>query len=255
MRLFRTIARREQGEAEPEQSPNVPTHCHCPTLSSIASVPGDPSNMRHNVKRSRHTCSVNPGAILVPLMSGRFWAVAILCSVFALLHCGGTVQVTSDPARGGGAGSAGRGHAGHAGRGSSGAGSGGGGAGPDAGFDAYVDPGCPDVGAPTQVNECDPFSSAPTCHDGQGCFPFVDHPYGVGCDAQTFGTECRPAGEGQQGALCGSGDQGCASGFVCVVGSQPGKHCVQLCRIGAKNMCPPGMICGELDVEGFGVCS
>jgi len=40
-----------------------------------------------------------------------------------------------------------------------------------------------------------------------------------------------------------------------VVGSQPGKHCVQLCPIGGQKVCPQGMICGELDVEGYGVCS
>jgi len=190
----------------------------------------------------------------VPLMSGRFWASAIIGSVFALLHCGGTVEVSGD----GGGGSSGRGHsghAGHAGRSNSIAGSGGSDTLPDAGFDGYVDPGCPDVGAPVHINECDPFASTPTCPDGQGCFPFVDHPNGVGCDAQSFGTVCRPSGTGRQGDICGSAEQSCAAGFVCVVGSQPGKHCVQLCPVGEQSGCPAGMICGELDVEGYGVCS
>ena len=187
-------------------------------------------------------------------MSGRFWAVLVLCSVFALLHCGGTVEVSSAVAGAGGQGQAGR--TGHAGRGNSVAGSGGGATPlPDAGLDVYVDPGCPDVGAPTEVKECDPFSALPECPDGQGCFPFVEHPFGMGCDAQSFGTVCRPSGTGQQGDVCGGGSAGCASGFVCVVGSQPGKHCVQLCPIGGQNICPAGMICGELDVEGYGVCS
>ncbi|MES1177212.1 MAG: hypothetical protein ABUL62_23015 [Myxococcales bacterium] len=193
-------------------------------------------------------------------MSGRIWAIALLCSVFALLHCGGTVEIA--PGAGGGgassAGAAGRGHGGRAGgqSGNAGAPSAGHGAQPaDAGFDVYVDPGCPDVGAPVQVNQCDAFSQSSGCPPGLGCYPFVDHPFGDGCGAQTFGTECRPAGTGQQGDPCGGGDDGCASGYVCVVGSQPGKHCVQLCPVGDSSSCPPGLICGDLDVEGFGVCS
>jgi hypothetical protein len=112
------------------------------------------------------------------------------------------------------------------------------------------------VGAPVQVNECDAFSPNPNCPPGEVCDPFVDHPAGDGCGAQRFGTQCHTAGTGQQGDLCGTPESsGCASGFVCVVGSQPGKHCVQLCPVGGQKVCPAGMICGELDVEGFGVCS
>ncbi len=125
----------------------------------------------------------------------------------------------------------------------------------DAGFDEYADPGCPDAGPPSQVDECDPFAAVSTCPLGQGCYPFVDHPFGEGCGAQSFGTMCSPAGTGVQGAVCGDGGNDCASGFVCVVGSQPGKHCVQLCLMSDPSGCPRGMICGELDVEGFGVCS
>jgi hypothetical protein len=189
-------------------------------------------------------------------MSGRFWAVAAICSVFSLLHCGGTVEVSPESG-----GASGRGHAGRVGQAGRGnAASGGGGASTmppprDAGFDVYVDPGCPDVGAPIEVKECDVFATTPTCPVGQGCFPFVDHPFGEGCGAQSFGTVCRPAGTGLQGDECGVQGQSCAAGFVCVVGSQPGKHCVQLCPIGAQKACPAGMICGELDVEGYGVCS
>ena len=188
-------------------------------------------------------------------MSGRFWAVALFCSVFALLHCGGSVEVV--PGSGGAAGAGGRGHAGNGGHAGSGVSrAGGAGAAPlDAGFDVYVDPGCPDVGAPTEFNECDAFSPNPSCPPGEGCFPFVDHPFGEGCGVQSFGTECRPAGEGRQGDICGTGTESCASGFVCVVGAQPGKHCVQLCPVGSEKACPAGLICGDLDVEGYGVCS
>ena len=183
-------------------------------------------------------------------MSGRFWAVAVIGCVAALLHCGGTVEVAPLTVAGAG----GRAQGGHAGR--AGAGTGGAGAPAlDAGLDAYADPGCPDVGAPVEVKECDAFSASPACPPGQGCFPFVDHPPGMGCGTQRFGTQCRAAGNGHQGDPCGTADAACASGFVCVVGSQPGKHCVQLCPVGGQKVCPPGLICGELDVEGFGVCS
>ena len=252
---WRAGRRRDKG---PPHAGHAKVECASVTLSSIPFARLDPSIIGHVVKRSRHTCSPTHGAILVSLMSGRIWAVGALCSFFALLHCGGSVQVISgdEGGRGGTAGSAGRGHAGagHAGRGPSGAG-GGGATSVDAGFDVYVDPGCPDAGPPVQVMACDAFSSTPNCPFGQGCFPFVDHPFGQGCDAQTFGTECRPAGAGVQGDTCGSADESCASGFVCVVGSQPGKHCVQLCPINGQKVCPAGMICSELDVEGFGVCS
>jgi hypothetical protein len=188
-------------------------------------------------------------------MSGRFWALAVLCSVFALLHCGGSVVTLPADETGGSSGHAGRiGHAGSssfAGRGGAGATS----IPPDAAFDEYADPGCPDAGPPAQVNECDAFAMTPTCPLGEGCYPFVDHPFGDGCGAQRFGTVCMFAGTGRQGAECGDGTSECASGFVCVVGSQPGKHCVQLCRMSDPNSCPRGFICGELDVEGYGVCS
>jgi hypothetical protein len=193
------------------------------------------------------------------MSSGRIWAVTVFGSVFALLHCGGTVQTV--PIGDGGAsaaGGAGRGRGGHSngGSGSGGSHAAGSGAQPtDAGFDVYVDPGCPDVGAPMQVNACDAFAEPSGCPPGLGCYPFVDHPFGTGCGVQTFGTECRPAGTGRQGEACGGGEEGCASGYVCVVGSQPGKHCVQLCPVGVSSSCPPGLICGDLDVEGFGVCS
>ena len=177
----------------------------------------------------------------------------VFCSVFALLHCGGSVVVASDS--GGSAGFSGlagrRGHAGSAGVPSGGSS----GSRLDAGFDVYVDPGCPDAGLPARVNECDVFALTPGCPLGQGCFPFVDHPFGAGCGAQTFGARCHVAGTGRQGDTCGGGDASCAPGFACVVGSQPGKRCVQLCPLGGQKVCPVGLICSELDVEGYGVCS
>jgi len=187
-------------------------------------------------------------------MSGRSWAIVAFGSVFALLHCGGSVEVVDGGGGASSAGSGGHGQGGHAGHvGLAGAGSGS--LPRDAGFDEYVDPGCPDAGPATQIMECDPFSAMPTCAPGEGCYPFVDQPFGEGCGAQSFGTQCLMAGEGRQGDDCGDSLSRCVSGFVCVVGAEPGKHCVQLCRMGVPGSCPAGLICGELDVEGYGVCS
>jgi hypothetical protein len=170
--------------------------------------------------------------------------------------CGGNVEQPEPRATGGLAGANGSGgHGGKAsGRGGSGAG-GGAGAELDAGFDPYPDPGCPDAALPPPLNECDAFAVASGCPDGQGCYPFVDHPAGTGCGAQTFGTICAPAGTGVQGDSCGSGRIDCASGFVCVIGAVPGKHCVELCHLDGSDACPHGLICGVLDVDGYGVCS
>ncbi len=204
------------------------------------------------LQKDGDTLAERAAVLSLPRMSGRFWALALLSSGFALLHCGGTVETlpAGDTV----------GSAGHAGRASSSAGAGNSSGGSsdvplDAALDEYADPGCPDAGPPSQVDACDAFSATPTCPLGEGCYPFVTHPFGDGCGAQSFGTQCEVEGLGRQGADCEDGDSDCASGFLCVVGSQPGKHCVQLCHMDDPNGCPRGMICGELDVEGYGVCS
>jgi hypothetical protein len=178
-----------------------------------------------------------------------------LCSGVALLHCGGTVSTVTIDATGGAAG-----HAGQVSRAGSSSSAGLGGSGGDsipldASFDEYTDPGCSDAGPAVEMKQCDPFGAVSGCPAGQGCYPFVDQPFGAGCGAQSFGTVCLVAGTGTQGAICGNGANDCASGYVCVVGSQPGQHCVKLCKMTDPNACPRGMICGELDVEGYGVCS
>jgi hypothetical protein len=117
-----------------------------------------------------------------------------------------------------------------------------------------VDAGCPVQDLPPPQVECDPFKTG-ECGAGAGCYPFVDHPEGSGCDQQRYGTVCLTAGAGKQGDLCGD-DVGdfCAPGFVCVVGQRAGKRCAALCKLGATNQCTGGLICGDLDVAGFGVC-
>jgi len=117
-----------------------------------------------------------------------------------------------------------------------------------------VDAGCTMQDLPPPDMECDPFTPG-VCGAGAGCYPFVDHPEGSGCDQQRYGTICLSAGLGKQGDLCGD-DVGdfCSEGFVCVVGQRAGKRCAALCKLGATNQCAGGLICGDLDVAGFGVC-
>lgn len=116
-----------------------------------------------------------------------------------------------------------------------------------------VDTACPMEELPPPTIQCDAFSAS-SCGAGLGCYPFVTHPGGSGCGAQQYGTACLPAGSGKQGDRCGD-DTGdiCASGYVCVVGQRAGKRCAALCRPGSEQ-CPGGLICSDLDVEGFGVC-
>jgi hypothetical protein len=117
-----------------------------------------------------------------------------------------------------------------------------------------VNTACPPEALPPPSLECD--AQAPgSCGPGLGCYPFVEHPEGLGCDAQVYGTICLPGGVGTQGVICGD-DTGdiCAPGFVCVVGQRAGKRCAALCDPGGEDTCTGGLICGDLDVAGFGVC-
>ncbi|HET9932587.1 MAG TPA: hypothetical protein VFQ35_17915, partial [Polyangiaceae bacterium] len=87
-----------------------------------------------------------------------------------------------------------------------------------------------------------------------GCYPFVQHPFGNGCDVETYGSVCLPSGSGTQGALCGESGVDCAAGYVCVIGAHAGRRCAKLCSFSGPNECPLGMICGDTDIQGYGVC-
>lgn len=190
------------------------------------------------------------------------------CALFAVLvGCGGSVVHGGPPEEGsagvaqGGAtqGTPGGTHAGSRNMGGkpSVAGSGGAlvaGSGGVAGEPEPVETGCPPQELPPPDLQCDPFAPG-SCGAGAGCYPFVEHPEGNGCDQQHYGTVCLPIGVGRQGDVCGddSGDF-CAEGFVCVVGQRAGKRCAQLCRLGEPKQCSGGLLCGDLDVAGFGVC-
>lgn len=119
----------------------------------------------------------------------------------------------------------------------------------------FVDPGCPDVAPPPGVVECDPLGDTTDCPLGFACYPYVEHPFGDGCEAQSFGARCRKTGEGRQGDVCGGGTDGCAAQHLCVIGLQAGRRCARLCTFDGRLECDAGMVCGETDVEGYGVCS
>ncbi len=118
----------------------------------------------------------------------------------------------------------------------------------------YIDPGCPDEEPPPPIVECDPLEPYKDCPSGFGCYPYVSHPYGSGCGFQQFGALCDYAGSGVAGDFCGDEYGNCAPGYLCVVGAGAGKRCQKLCPLVGDSGCPAGLLCGETDIEGYGVC-
>lgn len=174
--------------------------------------------------------------------------------------CGGSVAHGNgdEPSDGGSSATAGKAGGSFGGSSSGRAGSAGAGGSATAGSGGKDEPppvntGCPDTDLPPADITCDPFV-LDSCGPGFGCYPYVDHPEGSGCDAQVYGTRCVPVGDGTQGSLCGEGASLCAAGFVCVVGQRAGKRCAQLCKLGEPGQCQGGLLCSDLDVTGFGVC-
>lgn len=124
-------------------------------------------------------------------------------------------------------------------------------AGPDA-FDAYVDPGCPDQPPPVEDYACDPYAQDNgDCMPGDGCYIFVEYP-AEPCGQEVYGAQCLPQGPGGQGDPCG-GPLDCQGGHVCVI-TGSGIQCVQFCNLEGESGCPEGLICEQIDVEGFGGC-
>ncbi len=183
----------------------------------------------------------------------------LLGALASLVACSGTVEhVSGDEAPSGG--SSGVGGAAPSIGGSGGAPSGGAGGGVTGGAGGtggkpYEDPGCPDREPPPPHRECDPLDPWVGCQAGYGCYPYVSHPYGSGCGFQQFGAVCQLAGTGMPGDKCGDGAGGCAPGHMCVVGAGAGKRCQKICGVqGGDSDCPPGLVCGETDIQGYGVC-
>ena len=200
-------------------------------------------------------------------MFGSRTAIGVGCCALlvALIGCGGAVEHSGsgdEPAvgTGGGTGSPSQHKAGSAATAGSPSMAGQASAGtPSGGFPNLPDPppvtsGCEMEGEAPVTKECDPFT-ANTCLAGMACYPFVDHPEGDGCGTQTYGAVCLPNGIGTQGMRCGddTGDW-CAAGHVCVVGQRAGKRCAKLCQLGKADQCEGGLVCGDLDVAGYGVC-
>jgi hypothetical protein len=121
---------------------------------------------------------------------------------------------------------------------------------PDSGSDArYHDPVCAPSVKVQGKRECDVFLGQASCGPGAKCAPYVK--YAMDCQSEEIGTECVAAGTGVQGDDCAN--EPCAPGFVCVSGGV-GLECAKLCQDTQFDDCPPGLICGELDVDGFFVC-
>lgn len=119
----------------------------------------------------------------------------------------------------------------------------------------FVDPGCPDASAPPGRMDCDVFGTPTGCGPGEGCYPTLDHPFGMGCEQQTHGSRCVRAGTAVQGEPCPGGTFDCASGFICIVGAQAGSRCMRICSLDGSLSCPDGLVCAETDARGVGVCA
>jgi len=161
---------------------------------------------------------------------------------------------TGHAGRGGGGGAAGH-AAGRAGSGSIMSAGRGGSAGTGGADVPYQDPGCPDAAAPPATVECNVFDAVSACPAGLACKPYIDHPYGDGCDQQVFNMRCTMPGSGQQGDPCGSGMADCGDGFICVIGASHGARCLRMCPLDGTVRCPSGYVCGPTDADGIGVCA
>lgn len=175
------------------------------------------------------------------------WSAVAALAVAGGSGCGGAADLGgSDPDAMGGAPAGSGGRLGEEAPATGGQGEVGGGGAP------YVDPDCPEQAPPPTFRECDPLSPEIDCGQGFACLPYLEYPAGEGCGQAGFGTVCVFAGSSTQGEFCES--QTCAPGFMCVVGAAGGKRCGQICEPVANHGCPAGLVCGETDVRGYGVC-
>ncbi|HEY1956476.1 MAG TPA: hypothetical protein VGH28_12715 [Polyangiaceae bacterium] len=127
------------------------------------------------------------------------------------------------------------------------------GRGPDGGADGngFVDPHCPEAGAPISDLECNVFEQNCTI-PGSACYPSAIPPQGP-CESEVYGSFCLPMGVGSQGAPCDNGD-GCAEGFVCLI-TGANTQCARLCDLGGgAHGCSNGFVCEPIDVPGFSAC-
>lgn len=129
------------------------------------------------------------------------------------------------------------------------------GRGPDSGDggNGYVNPRCPDVGAPIREVDCDVFDSASKCNPNEVCSPAVIPPQAP-CEPETYGAFCFMAtGVGTQGASC-SDTSNCAAGYVCLI-TGTSTQCARMCSLdSAGHPCADGYVCQPIDVPGFAAC-
>ncbi len=121
----------------------------------------------------------------------------------------------------------------------------------------FVEEPCPDLPAPDPLVFCDPLGLDPSlaCPAEYGCYATLNYPT-ERCAHSQFVSECRyldATSVGEQGEPC-AGPSDCKPGFMCVVGAAAGARCGTLCPLDAADHCPDGLICGETDVPGYGVC-
>jgi hypothetical protein len=127
------------------------------------------------------------------------------------------------------------------------------GRGPDGGGsdgNSYVDPQCPDAGAPQTVTECNMFGPS-GCPPGEACYP-ASIPPKHACESEVYGSFCLEQGVGTQGSACDN-TAGCAAGFVCLI-TGTATQCARLCDLGSGHGCLDGFVCEPIDVPGFSAC-
>ena len=165
--------------------------------------------------------------------------------------CGGSVgDLDADVGEAGSSGVGGRVAGGATSSGGAGAAPSGGA--PGTGGAPFVEEPCPDIDPPEPILNCDPLSPLQGCGPGYGCYASLEYPT-ERCGFSRYVATCRYAGSGQQGELCGYLDD-CAPGFMCVVGAATGARCGKLCSLSGPSGCSNGLLCGETDVPGVGVC-
>ena len=116
----------------------------------------------------------------------------------------------------------------------------------------YVDPRCPDAGAPVFDTQCQIFGPN-TCKPGSACYP-ASIPPTHACEPEIYGSFCLEEGTGTQGSSCDN-TAGCAPGFVCLI-TGTSTECAALCDLGSGGThgCTDGFVCEPIDVPGFSAC-
>ncbi len=114
----------------------------------------------------------------------------------------------------------------------------------------YVDPKCPEAGAPVTEDQCDIYDPN-SCGAGAACYP-GDIPPEAECTSEVYGSFCLDVGTGTQGSACDNGN-GCAAGFVCLITGAT-TQCAKDCDLDGPHGCSEGFVCEPIDIPGFAAC-